>query len=326
MQQRAVLKNRRARSRRRILSLLLALTMLFTLGSVTVLADDTDSDASADASPSASPSPAAVPARPENLYVYDGADVLSTETETAVVEKCKALDENCGAQLAVVTMDLMPGSTADERKAYAAQVVQDWNLGGEGGNGLLLVLSISDEDYWLAPTENFQESFTLSVLKSLMNDYIETEFTNKNYDAAVTNFVTAAAEKAEAFVRAQQLASGASPSPEADENAEASGTEKKESGNVFLTILKGIGIVVLVVIGLGIVLVVVAYLHGRSVRKKRMEARRRRRQGGAARPAAPSRTGATQRRSSRSSGGSRNTARPAPRRDDDYRDFMNRYK
>lgn len=328
MQQRAVSEKRNAFRGRRVLALLLALTLIFTFGSVTVLADDTTSDAGDGASASASPSPtpSTVPARPENQYVYDEADVLSDETEKAIVEKCKALDDSCGAELAVLTMNLMPGSTADERKAYAAQVVEEWNLGGESNNGLLLVFSISDEDYWLAPTENFQASFTLSVLKSLMNDAIETEFTNKNYDAAATNFVTAAAEKAEAFVRAQQLAAGASPTPEAGSETDGDSAKKedKASGNVLLTILQGIGIVVLVVIGLGIVLIVVVYLHGRSVRRKRMEARRRRRpQGGTARPASRPRTSS---RSADTHRRSQSTARPASRQDDDYRDFMNRYK
>ncbi len=127
----------------------------------------------------------------------------------------------------------MPGGDAEGRKAYAAQVVEDWNLGGEGGNGLLLVLSISDEDYWVAPTDNFQSGFTLSVLKSLMSENLETDFTNKAYDAAVTNFVTAASEKAEGFVRAQQLAAGASASPEADASGTESKAEGEKGGNVF---------------------------------------------------------------------------------------------
>lgn len=296
MQHRVVSEKRGAFGGRRALSLLLALMLIFTLGGVQALADEAGGDAgdgeSQTATASPEPSPAAVPARPENLYVYDGANVLSDETESAIVEKCKALDESCGAQIAVMTMDLMPGGDAEGRKAYAAQVVEDWNLGGEGGNGLLLVLSISDEDYWVAPTDNFQSGFTLSVLKSLMSENLETDFTNKAYDAAVTNFVTAASEKAEG----------------------------EKGGNVFLSILKGAGIVLLVVLGLGVLLVVVAYFHGRSVRRKRMEARRRRGQrGGSPRP-----SGSASQRRSRGTPSAR--PRSSSRVDDDYNDFMNRYK
>lgn len=324
MQHRAVSEKRKAFCGRRALSLLLALMLIFTFGSVHALADDTaGSDAgdgeSQTATATPDPSPAAVPARPENLYVYDEANVLSDETESAIVEKCKALDESCGAQIAVMTMNLMPGGDAEGRKAYAAQVVENWNLGGEGGNGLLLVLSISDEDYWVAPTDNFQSGFTLSVLKNLMSENLETDFTNKAYDTAVTKFVTAASEKAESFVRAQQLAAGVSASPEAETSGAESETEGKKGGNVLLTILKGIGIVLLVVLGLGVVLVVVAYFHGRSVRKKRMEARRRRGQrGGSSRP-----SGSTAQRRSRSTA---SRSRSSSRVDDDYNDFMNRYK
>lgn len=182
------------------------------------------------------------------------------------------------------------------------------------------MLSISDEDYWVAPTDNFQSGFTLSVLKSLMSENLETDFTNKAYDAAVTNFVTAASEKAEGFVRAQQLAAGASASPEADASGTESKAEGEKGGNVFLSILKGAGIVLLVVLGLGVLLVVVAYFHGRSVRRKRMEARRRRGQrGGSPRP-----SGSASQRRSRGTPSAR--PRSSSRVDDDYNDFMNRYK
>lgn len=302
--QHQTVQKRNAFSGRRILSLLLAFMLVFAIGGVPALADETG-DGGAEAT--ATPEPmSAVPPRPENLYVYDAAEVLSDETESSVVNACKALNESCGAEIAVMTMSQMPGSSenADARKAYAAQVVETWNLGGDTGNGLLLVLSIDDSDYWIAPTEKFQENFTMSVLRSLMSDYLETDFANKDYDAAVTKFVTAAAERAEAFVQAQQLAAGntasASPSPEASA-ADGAG------GNTFLSVLSGIGIVLLVLIGIVVVLFIVAYVHGRYVRKKRMEARRRRRS--TARSTAQRRSGTTR------------TGRV-----DDYTDFMNRYK
>lgn len=311
--QHQTVQKRNAFSGRRILSLLLAFMLVFAIGGVPALADETG-DGGAEATATPEPMSAAVPPRPENLYVYDAAEVLSDETESSVVNACKALNESCGAEIAVMTMSQMPGSSenADARKAYAAQVVETWNLGGDTGNGLLLVLSIDDSDYWIAPTEKFQENFTMSVLRSLMSDYLETDFANKDYDAAVTKFVTAAAERAEAFVQAQQLAAGntasASPSPEASA-ADGAG------GNTFLSVLSGIGIVLLVLIGIVVVLCIVAYVHGRYVRKKRMEARRRRRS--TARSTAQRRSGTTR---SRTSG----TARAG--RVDDYTDFMNRYK
>ena len=178
---------RNAFSGRRILSLLLAFMLVFAIGGVPALADEAG-DGGAEATATPEPASAAVPPRPENLYVYDAAEVLSDETESSVVNACKALNESCGAEIAVMTMSQMPGSSenADARKAYAAQVVETWNLGGDTGNGLLLVLSIDDSDYWIAPTEKFQENFTMSVLRSLMSDYLETDFANKDYDAAVT--------------------------------------------------------------------------------------------------------------------------------------------
>lgn len=306
-------EKRRMLSGRRILSFLLVLILVIAPCSTVVLAEDTGGDTGDGQTATPSPTPAPVPSPSESFYVYDGANVLGAETESAIVEKCKALDESCGAQIVVMTMALMPGTGADARKAYAAEVVKTWGIGGESGNGLLLVLSIADDDYWVAPTEQFQESFTLSVLKNLMSEYLETDFKNKAYDDGVTKFVTAAAEKAETYVRVQQMAAGAgSADPESGKAQDGA----KE--NVFLSVLKGIGIFILMVVVLLAVLLVVVYIHGQQVRKKRREARRRRAQ---ARGGSAASAGSSARTGSRNASDTHSAADNS-----DYRAFMERYK
>ena len=150
--QHQTVQKRNAFSGRRILSLLLAFMLVFAIGGVPALADETG-DGGAEATATPEPMSAAVPPRPENLYVYDAAEVLSDETENSVVNACKALNESCGAEIAVMTMSQMPGSSenADARKAYAAQVVEKWNLGGDTGNGLLPVSYTHLEDWRQRP-------------------------------------------------------------------------------------------------------------------------------------------------------------------------------
>ena len=81
--QHQTVQKRNAFSGRRILSLLLAFMLVFAIGGVPALADETG-DGGAEATATPEPMSAAVPPRPENLYVYDAAEVLSDETESSV--------------------------------------------------------------------------------------------------------------------------------------------------------------------------------------------------------------------------------------------------
>ena len=89
---------------------------------------------------------AAVPAAPEGSCVLDEANVLSERTEQAVNDLTIALDEACGAQMAVLTVDFTgTSSTAD----YAVEALNSWGVGDKDkNNGVLLLLVIGAEDYY----------------------------------------------------------------------------------------------------------------------------------------------------------------------------------
>lgn len=290
---------------RRVLSLLLAFVLIFSVCGLPVLADEADGAASA---------LPPVPAASESFYVYDGADVLSAETEQAIVAKNGEIKEKYGVQIVVMTLDSMPGETPEERVAYAQSVLQTWKVGGDSGNGALLVLSISDADYWAVSGEGAKACFTNSVLGNLLKDQLEADFDAELYDDGVTKFVDAAVKKLESYTNAQNLAAGTSSAEPGDGKAEDvpekdaadKKDEEKKGGNLFLSILKGIAVFLVIVLALFIILYIVIYVHGQMMRKKRREARRRK----------------AQARMNAQSG----DAAPQTRADRDYQDFMDRYK
>lgn len=282
----------------RILALLMALMLIFSVCGAGVFAEPADGDAgeSNTADTDKSSVVMTIPEPSESFYIYDEANVLTEATENEIITRNTELNTKYGMQIVVVTMNEMPGADFDARVTYANKIIQEWKIGGEKGYGLLLVLSISDLDYVAVAADGFKTEFSSTELKTLLDEQLEPSFKVEAYDVGVKTFVTAAADKAEKYM---------APSAAAEDAAAGGETERTEKeGNVFLSILKGIGIFLLVVLILLVLLLVVVNIHGQMVRKKRREARRRR---------------AAEQRSA----GER---RPRPTStDDDYKNFMNRY-
>ncbi|MGN0478717.1 MAG: TPM domain-containing protein [Hominenteromicrobium sp.] len=291
---------------RRMVSFLLAFVFLFSVCAFPALADEAGDSASDTGSVS-------VPEPSVDFYVYDEANVLSAETKNTILTKNAELNEKYGVQIVVMTVAQLPGSDLESRASYLTSVIREWKIGGEAGNGLILALSIADEDYVAVAGDSFKQEFTNAVLKNLLNEQLEPDFKDKAYDAGVAKFFSAAAQQAETYA-ASLAAASAEPSAEPEASAAPESAEaEKSGGNVFLSVLKFLGIFLLILLALVAVFLIVVIIHGQMVRKKRREARRRRAQQRGGTPAArrPSSTAAR---------------RSGSAQDDDYRAFMNRYK
>ena len=130
-----------------------------------------------------------LPAAPQGSWVLDEADVLSAGTEQTVNELTAALDEACGAQIAVLTVDFTgTASTAD----YAADVFNSWGVGDKSkDNGVLLLLVIGGEDYYCAVGTGLEKDLTPQALDDLLWNNLETGFAKGDYDQGVTAFANA---------------------------------------------------------------------------------------------------------------------------------------
>lgn len=123
-----------------------------------------------------------IPKAPDS-FVYDEADVLSSSTEQYINMETAALDTACGGQIAVVAVDFTGEySTAD----YAYELFNSWGIGDKNkNNGLLLLLVIGAEDYYILPGEGVTDIFSGGTLQTLMDDYLEADFAGGDYDAGV---------------------------------------------------------------------------------------------------------------------------------------------
>ena len=137
-----------------------------------------------------------IPDAPEAFYVYDEADVLNAEVKAHVVSQNDALFALSGAQIVIVAVP----TTGDLPIAdFAHQLFNKWGIGSaERGNGILVLLSIESDDYWVLQGEGLSDTLPNEVLRAMNNTHLEPYFAKKQYadgvralvDALVAHFET----------------------------------------------------------------------------------------------------------------------------------------
>ncbi len=132
---------------------------------------------------------AAVSAAPENSCVLDEANVLSERTEQAVNDLTIALDEACGAQIGVLTVEFTGDSTTAD---FAVDTFNTWGVGDpDKNNGVLLLLVTGAEDYYCAVGTGLEKDLTPQKVDDLLWNNLEEGFAKGDYDAGVVAFTNA---------------------------------------------------------------------------------------------------------------------------------------
>ncbi len=91
------------------------------------------------------PVSAAVVSPSDAFYVYDGAQVLSEETEQYILNHSHELERKTGAQMVVVTIASLEGQVLEE---YATELFRQWGIGdAEKDNGVLLLCAVEDRQF-----------------------------------------------------------------------------------------------------------------------------------------------------------------------------------
>lgn len=118
-----------------------------------------------------------------DFYYLDNANVLSESLEGEIFFSNQLLQDACGAQVVVVTLD----STGSERiDDYAYDLFNKWGIGdGDRNNGFLILLAIDDEDYYALPGSGLDSRFSAGTIKSYYDEYLETDFAAGRYEAGV---------------------------------------------------------------------------------------------------------------------------------------------
>ena len=134
-----------------------------------------------------------IPEPTEDFYVYDGANVLTYETEGHIVFCNELLDDACGAQIVFVTVDTVGNESIDD---YALALYNDWQIGdARKHNGLLVLLAIDDDDYYALTGTGLDLELSAGILKEYVDEYLEPDFADRDYDEGVRKLFDALFER-----------------------------------------------------------------------------------------------------------------------------------
>ncbi|MCI8386967.1 MAG: TPM domain-containing protein [Clostridiales bacterium] len=124
-----------------------------------------------------------LPKPSEAFYVLDSSGVISADTEKYIVEKNDGLYEATGAQIVVVAIDFVPNGDLEK---YCYNLFNEWDIGSKDKkNGVLLLLSIGDDDYWCVQGQGLEKSLTSGTIGNILADHLEPDFAKQDYDSGV---------------------------------------------------------------------------------------------------------------------------------------------
>lgn len=259
----------------KLLSLLLAFMLLFTAFGTVAFAESGEGEEGSAAENVVAETMIEIPAPTAKFYVRDEEEILSTETENAIISRNESLFEKYGIQIVILSLKTIPGRDINEKGAYLHRIVDSWQAGGTEEKCLMLAISVQEQNYVAIAGDGLSEEFPVATWSQLLDQHLEPDFAAAQYDAGVQKIFTAVADKAELYaVNNGGADSEAAPSAEPSAQPEKA-EEDSEKPGVFETILRVIATIIFIILVVGIVGFVVIYTHGQRVKKKRREERRR---------------------------------------------------
>ena len=198
---------------------------------------------------------AKTPDAPDPFYAADFAGVLTEDTENYIIEKNGILENECGGQIVVVTVDFLDGMDIED---YAYKLFNSWKIGDEDeNNGVLLLLVIGEENYWCMQGKGLESALSSGDIDDILWNDLEDDFAEGNYNAGVEKTFDALYDEVAAYY-------GVS-----DADGDFSDEEYGSETSSLMQILVGI-LLVLAVLVFIILVVVLLRAAGRNRTSRRM--------------------------------------------------------
>lgn len=128
----------------------------------------------------------------DDFWYLDESGVLSEATEGEIFFANQRLYDACGAEIVVAAIDTTGSMAIDE---YAYTLFNEWEIGGSSYRGLLLLMAIEDDNYYVMPGTAMSAYFDSATVSEMMDKYLEPDFARKDYDRGAKVFFEAAYEK-----------------------------------------------------------------------------------------------------------------------------------
>ena len=135
----------------------------------------------------------AAPTVDKSKAVMDTANILSADTETYVTNLSVALQQECGAQIGVYTVEYIGNNTME---GYAYEVFNAWGLGdADKDNGVLFLMAPGEDNYCITRGSGVEKQLSVSTLSSIFDSYTEDNWVKGDYDACARQTAAALTER-----------------------------------------------------------------------------------------------------------------------------------
>lgn len=113
------------------------------------------------------------------FYVYDEADVIAEKVEKDIADRADVIYSQTGCRFAVAAVNFLGGTQIED---YSAALYEKNTM---GNNGVLVVFSIAEEDYYMLCGEKLKQLSDKRV-KEILEEYAEQDFAAGEYQSAIT--------------------------------------------------------------------------------------------------------------------------------------------
>lgn len=119
------------------------------------------------------------------FYVNDYARLLSNETENYIINTNKSLYNQTGAQIVVVTIPSLEGSSIEE---YATQLFRNFGIGNSTkNNGILMLLALEEREFRIEVGYGLEGCLPDGKTGRIQDEYIIPYLKQNNWDEGIKN-------------------------------------------------------------------------------------------------------------------------------------------
>lgn len=120
-----------------------------------------------------------------NQWVYDGADILSADTEAIVAQYNSQWDSSYSSVTAIATV---PNTNNWDIYQYAVTMGERWGL---GSNDQMLLIDYGGDQYYFVSSYNIEDQMGYDRMWNIFQSEFEPAYGNGSYDIAVQNVYSA---------------------------------------------------------------------------------------------------------------------------------------
>lgn len=121
-----------------------------------------------------------IPPKPRfQAPVYDNADMLNPQQESALAQKLLSYSDSTSTQIVILTLPAIGG---DDTNLFATELAQKWGIGQKDkGNGILILVAKRDRKVAISTGYGIEYLLTDARSRQIIETDIAPQFKNKNF-------------------------------------------------------------------------------------------------------------------------------------------------